>query len=177
MNSSFSESSVEPFINYETLYPDGNEEQEYPTSGTIRGDRHPYDDSEVSSKLYRGTDDGKRQAIKINRTYYTKKILSCLDELSRQRTSVADSILHVQQMLNCMKEYVDKHYRDSFSSFVSTCYDALVFDDNWISLTEEQYRSMKVIFTDLNNRNNISYDQIDKSIAKLESIGLDTTPF
>lgn len=163
-----------PLINNETLFP---EEPTYETTGTLEEDRYLDNVSALESKLYEGTSEGKIQAIKITRTHYTKKILSYLDELSKQRASVADSIVHVQQMLTCMKEYVDNHYRDSFSSFVSTCYDALVFDDNWINLTENQYQSMKEIFTDLNNRNNISYDQIDKSIAKLEKMGLDTTPF
>jgi hypothetical protein len=173
MISSYTEPSA-PLINHETLYPD---EPAYETTGTVGEDWDFDNESEFASELYRGTSEGKVQAIKITRTHYTKKIISYLDELSKKRASAVDSIVHIQQLLNCMKEYIDNHYRDSFSSFVSTCYDVLVFDDNWIDLTEKQYQSMKRIFTDLNNRNNISYDQIDKSIAKLEKMGLDTTPF
>ena len=178
MNSSRSEPSS-PFISNAILFPDGKEPT-YETTGTVEERYRGYDDfdSNIAPKLYKGTEEGKKQAIKITRTHYTKIIISCLDELSNQHDSVAiDSIMYMQQLLNCMREYVDNHYSDSFSSFVSTCYDALVFNDNWINLAGEQYQKIKDIFTDLNNRNDISYEQIDKSIAKLDKIGLDTTPF
>jgi hypothetical protein len=56
-------------------------------------------------------------------------------------------------------------------------YDALAYDDRWISLKKDDFLLIMNIMKNLNNQSDLNYEKVDKAINKLEKMGLDTTPF
>ncbi len=116
-------------------------------------------------------------AVRIVRTFYTKKINASLEWLSMNHETAMSSTPYIQPLLENLKEYRDEHFTDAYSSFLSALYDALAGDDSWVKLRREDFAEIMKIVTSLNNRRKLDYDTIDKAINELEELGLDSTPF
>lgn len=162
-------------ITSKNIYEYGLEEQEaQPSYSSI-------DESVNILKIPLADDYGieKKSQIAINiiRTFYTKKIYESLEWLSKNHETPIDSTPYIQLLLENLKNYKDDHFADSYSSFLSALYDALVFNDSWMNLKKEQFAQLIKIIIPLNNNPKLDYDTIDKAINKLEKLGLDSTPF
>lgn len=120
---------------------------------------------------------GQQEAENDIRKYYTDKIIVSLKWLSFNHEKVADSLPYIGDLLKDLKEYKDKYFVHSYSSFISALYDALVFNDSWRVLEKRQFQKIYEIITSLNAVEKMEYKDIDKAINDLEGIGLDTTPF
>lgn len=116
-------------------------------------------------------------AVRIVRTFYTKKVNASLEWLSMNHETAMSSTPYIQPLLENLKEYRDEHFIDAYSSFLSALYDALVSDDSWMKLRREDFAKIMEITISLNNRRKLDYDTIDKAINELEKLGLDSTPF
>lgn len=88
-----------------------------------------------------------------------------------------DSIPYMQYLFENIKRFFSEHFDDPYSAFLTALYDALSYDNSWIHLTKEDFTQIGNLMIDLNNQPNLNYDRIDKTINKLEKMGLDTTPF
>jgi hypothetical protein len=131
----------------------------------------------IKATNYRSEEEKSEKAIKIIRTFYTKKIIKSLAWLAENHESTIDSISSIQEILETSKKYFEEHFEDPYSSFLSALYDSLSFNDCWIKLEKPAFSAITKIITNLNNQSNLTYEKIDRNINELEKLGLDTTPY
>lgn len=116
-------------------------------------------------------------ATSIIRTYYSNKIIEALNWLTENHELTINSLPYIQKLFENLHEYKELYYEDPFSSFISALYDGLSFENKWIDLNRDDFKKISKILTSLNNKKQLNYDSIDKSINELEKIGIDTTPY
>jgi hypothetical protein len=135
-------------------------------------------DSIFPEQVLHDSSNKSKQARRIIRTTFTKKMFVSLKWLSdNHEMSDTDSIPYMQQFFEILKKYYEGHFEDPYSSFLTALYDALAYNDAWINLKKDDFKSIGNLMKGLNNQPNLDYDKIDKAINKLEKLGLDTTPF
>lgn len=134
-------------------------------------------ESVITFPSYYEIKEKSESAVRIVRTFYTKKINASLEWLSTNHKTPMSSTPYIQPLLDNLKKYRDEHFVDPYSSFLSALYDALVSDDSWMKLKREDFAELIKIIIPLSNRRQLGYDTIDKAINELEKLGLDSTPF
>jgi len=158
-----------------SIYDYNNRKQERKTSYSSTDERFHL--INIPLAVDYGIEKKSQTAISIIRTFYTKKIKESLEWLSKNHETPMDSAPYIQPLFENLKKYKDDHFQDPYSSFISALYDALVFNDSWMKLEKQQFGQILTILIQLNNNRKLNYDTIDKTINKLEKLGLDTTPF
>ena len=86
-------------------------------------------------------------------------------------------ILHMNNLLNSIREMEEACPYDPFTEIIMAFYDALVYNNNWVKYNNQQFKEVYDLFQRFNNRENITEKNIEKTIIKLEEIGFDTTPY
>lgn len=122
----------------------------------------------------------EQKDIKPNRmirTEYTEKIVTSLKWLIENHESNNQSIPYMNKLQKAIIRFIDSHFEDPFSSFLTALYDGLINENIWICLSKESYKTILDILVKLNNDPKIDYDKVDKCIVELEKLGLETTPY
>lgn len=89
-----------------------------------------------------------------------------------------DSRDEMKSMLDCLRKYREKQWgKDNRVYFVSALVDGLSYHQFWTLMDLEQFRSLADIVRSLNDRDVWEDGDIDVAIFKLDSLGIDTTPF
>ncbi|MCW8896954.1 MAG: hypothetical protein OQJ96_01430 [Flavobacteriales bacterium] len=118
------------------------------------------------------------EAVKIVRTHYTKSILDNLDWISENfDMNEPDSLPVFNEMFATINEYIINSPKDPFSSLLQGLYEGLVFNSMFLNLEACNYINISKILKNHNNRKNLSYKDVDKALIKLESLGINSTPF
>ena len=145
---------------------------------TVENEFTNYRSFNSCSDSYTQNDESRTtKAIQILRTHFTHRILDSLDWLIENHEDPTDSLPYLTPLFQAMYEYKMEYFEDPYSSFISVLYDVTTLNDNWINFDKVIFRKIRDLIVSLNNNKKLSYEHIEKATAKLESFGIDTTPF
>lgn len=116
--------------------------------------------------------------IKVIRTLYSKKILSCTDWLSNNHTKETSyiSVNFFSKLQILIKEFITQSSSDPFGSFLLSIYDGLTFENAWINTEQSTFKALSKYIKELNNQN-LDYKKVDKYIMKLEKLNINVLPY
>jgi len=102
-----------------------------------------------------------------------------LDQLRRLQTYCGEpaAARHASKLLHSMRAFRDHAEDDPHVEVVMALYDAMAFEDNWLSFTRTQYQGAHDIIAELSRHRTLSEEDVEKAINVLEDLGFDTTPF
>jgi hypothetical protein len=83
----------------------------------------------------------------------------------------ADSILRTIRAMRDLVSY------DPYVAVAMALYDAMVFQNQWLNYTAEQYEGAHRVLRNLAGRSQLRNNDIENAIMDLEDMGFDTTPF
>lgn len=113
----------------------------------------------------------------IIRNLYINRISKSLSWLAENHENYMDSLAHITRLLEDLSEYKDKYFNHVFASYVFGLYSSLAFENYWKEVSKEQYGQIYRLISSFGGYKNVRYEDVDKGLKKLESAGLDVTPF
>lgn len=115
---------------------------------------------------------------RLVRNPFAKTILSELEWISRnQEPGTPTSAPRIARILRVIRDYTLRYHDDPFASFLNALYDGLAAENSWIRIPREDYRAIEAITRKLASISISDFRLVDKAIATLEGLGLDTTPY
>lgn len=112
------------------------------------------------------------------RNPFAKVILSELEWVAKnQEQGQPAAAPRIARLLRVMRDYTLRYHDDPFASYLNALYDGLTADDFWIQIPRDTYLAILAITRKLAGISLSDFRQVDKAIADLEGLGLDTTPY
>ncbi len=117
-------------------------------------------------------------AQRIARSPFAKAIVRELSWLrNNQIPGSAEVSPRVHRLFSLIQDYVERRFSDPFSSYLNAVFDGLCSDNRWADLDPAQYGRIEEITRKLAGQKLFDYRSVDKAIAQLEALGVDTTPY
>ena len=115
---------------------------------------------------------------RIARSPFAKVIIENLSWLrDNQMPGLPDASPKINRLFSLIQDYVERRIADPFSSYLNALFDGLCSGNRWVDLTSNQYGQIAEITQKLARQTLTDYNKVDKAIAQLEAVGVDTTPY
>jgi hypothetical protein len=116
------------------------------------------------------------EANRVLRIHFSIHILKDLERLQNEcgRPTAA---IYADNILRTIRAMRDKSPFDSSIEFFMALYDAMAYQNKWLSYNQRQYIELYSIIKRLVNKVSIRDADVEKSILALEKSGFDTLPY
>lgn len=116
------------------------------------------------------------EARRVLRVHFTDHILKDLERLQNE-CGKPTAAVYADNILRTIRAMRDRSPFDPFLEVVMALYDAMAYQNRWLSYSKKQYIEVHNLLKNLANREFVRNDHIEKAILELEDIGLDTLPY
>ena len=117
-------------------------------------------------------------AQRIIRTHFLTEILNTIKWISENHEPKNPlTANHISILFENILLTFKKNNDDPFSSYLIALYDGLAFENRWIDIDKNIFKKILQQVQNLGDREFKDYKIIDKEILKLESWGINTTPY
>jgi hypothetical protein len=124
------------------------------------------------------TESKSTKAQKIIRTHFVSKMIPLMQWISQHHTPRKPTVaVHMAKFLELSLKLFKENTNDPFSSYAVALYDGLSYNDTWLQLEREFYSKLNTQLIAISKKEYSDYRDIDKEIIKLETLGLNTTPY
>lgn len=116
------------------------------------------------------------QAQFVIRKHYAKALVANLGK-AQQFSGEPQAANYVGPLLNSILIMRDTIPFDPYVEVVMAFYDAVAYEDRWVSCRAEQYEGVKNLLSRLASKPSLNRVDVDRGLDELEALGLDVLPF